>query len=676
LEKTILNAKSADNIIFKEKLALAAKSYNSGNINKADTLYSEILKHYHNSAELFMVAGKIAGELEDYSRAIDLLSKATIINPNNAVTLFLLGKNLLKNGKASAAKRNLGKAVLLNPELHQAWCMLGDIHSDQDELESAIKIFLQVINRDKTYFAAYSKLSRVFRKQKRHMMAQVFSDLFHHYYSGPELNQAEHETQDTFFLDRNVAHATALEKNRIFQTIAVSAPQICYYQGEPFASAPDNLILVSDNEIVQFFISVRLRLPMVINFDPSKPGETTKATDIAAIFESIKPSVNEEMLQHLDLCRTQQPVFLADKPLKIFLSTSRLTTVMQYSTRDLSAALQRKGCDVRLLIEGSDLEKIETRHYIKEYSKTAPNAVININNLNNDHLHKDTYNIVWWQDPMDDLTNKKQLPWRERDLSISAYYKFDTPLYDAGAKVVYRQDHCIDPEIFSPTIPLEQRKKIVFVGSSYAVKIGIHGENGLKIIAKMQEKMALGQDITDSFIKELSKKFAIGFDDIFYDLLPFVVRDTSVEWLCSIADSHDYEVEVYGRWWDENPIVAPFFKGELPHGPMVAKIYNESKYAIAAMHRTVNSQRLAEIAACGCIPVLLDERSYPEVEPPHWNDECLFYRTKDELQKCIGRSPKNDPQIIAKSYSYDSFADKIITYIRTGSYPDQPVKKP
>jgi tetratricopeptide (TPR) repeat protein len=664
-----------DNLALQEKFTRAAQSYESGNIKEADTLYSELLQQHKNSHELLIIAGKIAFELADYGRAIDHLSKAIIINPNDAMVLFLLGKSLLAKGKQKAAEMTLQKAVVANPEFNPAWCMLGDIYIQQNKLGEAHKIFLQVIARDKTYHEAYSQLAVIFNTKNSLMTATIFKDLFHHYHPSPTLNKKTDEIYDTFFIDRNIAHNTAIQNSRIQQTLAVTAPQICYYQGEPFDKPPANLIQIPENETATFFSSTRLRRPSAIHFNPENIQETNKALKIASDLDKASALSKEKALHDAQSCKAQKPKLLKGEPLKILLNANRTTTVMQYCAKNLSTALQRKGCNTYLLTEEDDMESIEMHQYLEECVRFNPNAVVHINEIQNEYINEDTYNIIWWQDLMPVIESGKPIHWRERDLVLSICPQFDPYLYRSGANKVYRQDFCIDQQIFFSDPTVERQEKIVFIGSSYINRGHISSKAGKQIIAVLKEKMVNGEDISDQLLHELSEKFGLKFIDIFENILPFVARDTSVEWLCSIADTLGYKVEVYGRWWEKNPIVAPFFEGELPHGPMVAKVYNEAKYALSVIHRLVTSQRLSEIAACGCIPVVFDQRMYKEAEPPHWDDECLFYKSKDELRDCIGRSPKNDPQIISKGYSYDSFADKIIEYIKNDSYPAQPVKK-
>ncbi len=665
------------NTAVKERLDRAAKLHEAGRLAEASAIYAELADEVGNSAELHVMAGNAAFEQKDHERAARRFGKAAAIMPDNTQILHMLGTSLFLTGRLQEARTVLQQTVIKDPDFNAAWCTLGKVYTAQNQFEEAIKVFLKVINQDLSDAEAHSKLAFIFNEKKRFMMAGIFFDLFRHYYAGPPLANDEPDTfHDTFFLDPEKAYATAKQNNRIKQTVAISAPQLCYYQGEEFADAPRNLIRVPKSSLADYFYTSRLRRPTAVDFDPSGDiAHINRAISAVSTFEETFSELHRRANKKFELAKQQKPIFTTGEPLRVLIYASRITTVMQYSSRDLTKALQRQGCEVKFLIETNDLENIDQWHYFEEYANFVPHAVININHKNNAHLHPDTYNIIWWQDLMPEIGTIKPSDWRQRDLNISAYHTFDAPLFNSGADPLYRQDHCIDHEIFSAVTPRHKRKKIVFVGSSYRHQKDSHGETGEKIVALMLEKMAAGQDISDAFIHDLATSHGVTFDEIFYHLLPFVVRDTTVEWLCSIAKELEYEVEIYGRWWDQNPLVAPYFKGELPHGPEVARVYNEAKYAMASMHRTVNSQRLAEIAACGAIPVLLDERSYPGVGKPHWDDECLFFRTRDELRGCLDKEPASDPQIIAKSYYYDSFADKIIEYIKTGSYPDQPLEK-
>ncbi len=659
----------------KEKLERAARLYQLGSLAEADALYEELCRLLPDNPDLLFISGKIAYELDDLDRATDRFSRAAAFKPGDPVIFFMLGQTMLQKGNHRAAEANFNKAVTANPDFVEALVQLGETYARQNRPPQAIDVLLKALQKDSKCVNAHFKLSNIFQQQGRVMMSGIFKDLFDHHYSGPPITAIKEDCRDEFFLDRTRAMTTALENNRIQQTKAISAPQLCYYMGEPFADPPENLIHLDENDMMGLITKTRLRLPTKIVFDPGQKSQVDKAIEMATLFEQALQAAKEEMRQNIALCRSRQPLLSDQRPLKIFLIANRLTTVMQYCAKSLAVALQRKGCDICLLTENDDKEQLTSFHLYSEYAAMVPNAIVNINQTGNDFLHEDTYNIIWWQDLMDTIATGDPLPWRKRDLVLSTQIQFDSYLYRTGAKKVYRQDFCIDPKVFFSTTPTESRKKIVFIGSSYSERLEKFGAVGRTIVAGLRKRMEAGGDIPEQLLRNLALEHDVDYLQIFEHLLPYLARDVSVEWLCSLAADLPYEVEVYGRWWASNPVVAPYYKGELPHGSEVAKVYNQSLYAVSATHHVINSQRLAEIAACGCIPVVLDQRMYDDVELPHWDDECLFYKTRAQMRDCFARRPANDPLAIGAAYTYDEFAARIITYIRTGSYPATPVPR-
>ena len=665
------------NVSFKEKLNTASKHVAAGNLLQALELYSELTVQYPELGELHTISGKVAFELNEFALTIEIMSRALRIDPNDQIALFFLGKSLLATDKIQAAESCFLKITKLNPKFLSASCELGSIYLKQGKIEQSFKILRKVVETDFTFDKAYYHLVHLFRKQNMSMLAQVYLVLYQHHSNVViEDDGKGNSFPDSFFIDRNKAMITAKQGNIIKQTVAVSARQLCYYQGKPFANPPETLIHIPEDGLLDLFTKTCLRLPQAINFNPADPSESSLASNMANKFEDLKRSLGKEYDKWIEISSDSKPEFNPGEPFRIFLAASRMTTVMQYASRGIAEALRRNGCDVLLSIENSDLEQQASHHVFNKCANFIPHAIININHLANNYISDNTYNISWWQDLMPAIEVREPLPWRERDIAISTYPQFDPYLYKTGAKHVYRQEFCVDTQQFFATTPTEQRNKIVFVGNSYINHVTSRNEIlGLEIANILRERMASGEEMSDTFLQELAKRFSIAFINIYENVLPYVVRDTSIEWLCSMADELDYEVEIYGRFWDKNPIVAPYFKGELAHGKEVAKVYNQAKYAIAAIHRHVHSQRLAELTACGCIPVVFDQRMFPEAEPPHWDDECLFYSTRDELRECFFKIPKNDPKIIGETYSYDNFAKKIITLLKTGSYPTKPVAK-
>ena len=67
--------------------------------------------------------------------------------------------------------------------------------------------------------------------------------------------------EDTYFLDRELAYLTALEHNTITLNDGQKCAQVCYYDGQAFGHAPDNLIHVPLENIADYFSQHNKRIP-------------------------------------------------------------------------------------------------------------------------------------------------------------------------------------------------------------------------------------------------------------------------------------------------------------------------------------------------------------------------------------------------------------------------------
>ncbi|MEJ1376598.1 MAG: hypothetical protein RPU32_01260 [Candidatus Sedimenticola sp. (ex Thyasira tokunagai)] len=465
---------------------------------------------------------------------------------------------------------------------------------------------------------------------------------------------------DTLFLHRNLAYATALQRNRVdLGHPNIYGLQVCYYEGEAFENSPENLINITSVDLVTFFTETRLRVPAHLVIPPGVPEQDKK--ELHGAFKQLRQTVleNRDALgrEFTLKCHTQKPPLIEpERPLRIYLPASRLTEVMQYASKGLAKAFTALGHEAWVSIEVNAMEQLDYQHPQEQYAFN-PHLMVNINHTNNQWMHPELFNVVWWQDPMPEITTGNQINWRERDIVFSAYQGFDKLLHHSGAKEIHRQGFCIDRDIFIPLADIKRKRKAVFIGSSYKRMIGHLQANEKKLLDKYEEILVAGEPIhNDSFLRT-KKELGIAEHRV-PRLLNYIVRDNTVRWLC---EAPDIEVEIYGRGWEYDPVIKPFFKGEVEHGEDVAKIYNGAKYALVALPHEVNSQRLAEAAACGCIPVVWDCRYH--AEPPFWENECLFFSTRNELYRCLHETARNPPNAIANTFSYGHMAAHILEIV-------------
>ncbi|MBF0137365.1 MAG: hypothetical protein H7833_08380 [Magnetococcus sp. DMHC-1] len=544
-------------------------------------------------------------------------------------------------------------------------CNQGRMFIQQQRYQEAMTCLLQAMELHPSLAAAYEGMAQIFTYKGLTVLGSVYERLFQHYAGQPApLAQVEH----TFFIDPALARRTAHLGQRIILHKAYSVPQLCYTLGKPLPEDLPTVIALLPDQTGRFLATTRLHFPRRVEFDPQRTEQVQMAVHTAKTIESAMQQRIAWIEDARQRCLNEAPVFDEHGPLRIFMPTSRSTTVMQFATNNLARALLKLGCQVRVHIEQDDREWDDDYSRLQDYEACKPHVIININHLFNDWLHPDVINVTWWQDPMLEISRGDPLPWRSRDLVYSAYPNFDDYLKKTGATQVMRQDLCVDLDVFHPEIPWEERRKVVFIGTSYAELLPSQLPEKQTIIDLLRPRFLRGEMISFATLDDYSRKTGLNtlaIESIYCDLL----RNTAIEWLCQMAHEIDLEVEIYGRYWERNEHVRPFYKGELRHGPDVAAVYNQARYALAVHPFMVKSQRLAEIAACGCVPVLMDDRA--NAEPPHWDDAILFFRTRDELKSCLRQRPPQDSRIIAEACSYDRFARHILN--RVTSILKQPV---
>ncbi|MDH5326608.1 MAG: hypothetical protein OEZ68_11070 [Gammaproteobacteria bacterium] len=469
------------------------------------------------------------------------------------------------------------------------------------------------------------------------------------------------EIKDCYFFDRNVAYYTSLLRNRVATTHQhIDGLQICYHDGDPFDAAPPNLVSVPFAEILNQFIDERKRLPQLIMF--ANDFSESQKIEIKNIFTEVIKQVGEyrnQVSMELLAAMGKSAPLRNPKNLRFFLSASRLTTVMQYASKNLAQALQQLGHEVCLCIEENDMEQLDTSHHLRAMLDFNPDVVITVNQLANAFLHPDTLNIIWWQDPMTQIRNTQELPWRKNDLIYSAVRPLDEYLLRNGAQNVKRAPFCVDSRIFHANFPndhekIERENKIVFIGSSYIHHVA-QRNNKEAILAEFSTLLNEGTRFDNLLLNRLSHKFKVSYDELFWHFLHYAVRDFTLHWLCEVSP---IPVEVYGPGWEYDDTVKPFLKGNLPHGQAVAQVYRSARYALVTHPFELNSQRLAEAAACGCIPIVYDCRH--SSDQPHWEDELQFFKNKEDLRNMLSQGTGQPVTHIGEHFSYQRLAESFL----------------
>ncbi|MEO5341409.1 MAG: tetratricopeptide repeat protein [Magnetococcus sp. MYC-9] len=647
-----------------ELLATAKRYHGQGDLPRAAILYEQLLAIEPRNPELLHLSGLLFLGQGDAAKAVKRISLALLSCPDHPVLTNSLGLALLEQGQCAAAMDRFKDAIRLQPEYAEPYAHWGRALLQLQRDAEAVAPLQQALRLDPQHAEACQLLAIALRALPGMELLIDYHQKLAWHYGGQSPTTTRTSPEHTFFLDRHNALATARQALRVPETIAVSGLQICYYLTAPGATEekserPANAIPVplEPHGFEAFFLTSRLSAPTRIDFDPAKADERQLAQYIVTHLYNARLARLQAIQQWSAQCRQTPPHGIPGQPWRVYVATSRKTTVMQYNARDLAQGFRQQECEVLFVVESDDRESLDGYHRVREQAAFNPHIVVNINHLNNDHLHPEVFNITWWQDRMEALTAGRPLPWRERDLIYAIDQKLDPFLYRCAAPQVVRQGFCYDDALFRNHGQV-RREKVVVVASSYR-NLPSHPQTAT-LLAILQERFATGEPLTDEELDRLAATHAYPREELFWHLWHYVVRDQSVRWLCGLAEQ--IEVEVYGRYWEGDAVVRPFFKGEVPHGAAVAAIYNEARYALVPHPFDLQSQRLMEVAACGAIPIVYDCRH--RAEPPHWDDHCLWFRTEAELRACVTRTPPQPPHALCQGRSYGAFAQKILAEIQ------------
>lgn len=466
--------------------------------------------------------------------------------------------------------------------------------------------------------------------------------------------------KDGYYFDIRQAFLAAVQRRPVsLGHPTIFGLQVCYFDGEPFPGMPENLVPLPCEQVGEFFASTRLRAPQELVFPDAAADDLRQ--QLAQVFKSLldqADAARNAQFQRLQ----QQAMTLAPQGCRekrrIFLPTSRLTQVMQYASKGLANAFRQLGHEAYVSIEHSAMEHNTLDRQLADFVESNPDLVININHLNNQWLHPDVYNVAWWQDPMPEITQGDPLRLRNRDLIFSATGEIDGYLETKGVNNVLRQGFCVDTSIFHCEAGKERQPKVVFAGSSYRRRLR-QDEDANRLLGWLVQQVQAGVYLTRQEVEQAADHHRVDHHHAFWDLWHFVTRDLVVQWLCQSAETLGLEVDVYGRYWQDDPIVSKYFRGEVSHGAALAEIYASAKYALVCHPFDLNSQRLAEAAACGCTPLVFDCRKGSDA--PHWTDqECLYFTSQQQLDDLLKSGMTTEPSRIAELSSYRHFANRLL----------------
>lgn len=471
---------------------------------------------------------------------------------------------------------------------------------------------------------------------------------------------------DCLFYDANEAVLVARQQNRVPVWGRVDGTQLCYYlSDDPRPEVLPNLVHLAPSTAVEALVESRLRLPTQVVLPRMISAVQAQEFNLAVndLIGQVQRRRQARMEEAVRAISALPPANInRSGPLRVFAYANRATTVMQYCSRSMLQAFKNLGHEVKLEIESNDREGLSAMHVMMACLEFKPDIVFSVNHRVSHLCPPGSFQAIWWQDQMPPLLAGKPLPWRPLDHS---WVVNDCPYVDQlvatglSRKRIHRQEFCIDSSVFTDRGAEQRMPRVVFVGTAGARHIRPEYREVAQCFAESVEsgRLPSRQDVED-----VSSRFGVPSSGAWHDVLYAVVRDCVVRWLCR---QRDVPVEIWGRGWEEYPEVSPFFRGEIAHGPDLASVYRSAKWALNAHSDLINHGRLAECAACGCIPLVYDCRR--NALPPYWEDHALYFSNEHELRECLRSSIGTSPALFQEHFDYRHFANDVLAMVRSGS---------
>ena len=158
------------------KFESAISLFQSGQLNKANNICSEILKDEPNNFEILHLLGIISFQEKKYDLSVEYIKKALKINPEQAEANNNLGIALKELKKFEKASESFNKAIKIDSNFAEAYNNLGIVLKELNQIDSAIDNWKKSIKIKPDYVHAYNNLGNALLEQKNPKSAIDYYD--------------------------------------------------------------------------------------------------------------------------------------------------------------------------------------------------------------------------------------------------------------------------------------------------------------------------------------------------------------------------------------------------------------------------------------------------------------------------------------------------------------------
>ncbi|HVP13536.1 MAG TPA: glycosyltransferase [Phycisphaerae bacterium] len=321
--------------------------------------------------------------------------------------------------------------------------------------------------------------------------------------------------------------------------------------------------------------------------------------------------------------------------LRILGMTSRFTTVLQYSMRDLKAAFERLGHDFRLLIEESDHDLLPPVHIAEAIEEFNPDMIFTIDHLRREYAQVIPENvpfICWIQDQLPHLVR----PEAGRSQGLLDFIvageieplarKYGYPASQGMIWTMATDDRLYSNEPLSDAALEPYRCDFSFVSNQSQLPLDLHHQRQ-GLLGNDPGMMRITEFLFDALSEQIASdpEAACGTSATLINrakretgvapagaaaedalarvylqpLTDLMFRQSALEWVADYCDRTGRTLHLYGNGWESHPRFAKYARGVAKNGRELRGIHQASRINLQITCYGAIHQRLLDGLAAG-----------------------------------------------------------------------------
>lgn len=385
--------------------------------------------------------------------------------------------------------------------------------------------------------------------------------------------------------------------------------------------------------------------------------------------------------------------------------TSRFTTMLQYSTRDVGEALRECGYNFVLVSESDEQRTHSSLTIASAIEQHDPALVFMINHFRKERAGSMTGVpiLTWIQDPTPLALNRSTGESIGPLDFVCGYYieqctgQFGYPASRFFSVCLPVSAHIFHDTPLSPDEAARYECDIMYVGHRHAdasthlqqwrekssrelhplydllheriarlVEDGEPFNNPHALVTECAEKALLS--LGPASIEPIASYFLVRLHDILY-------RAQTLRWIARWALRTGRTFRLYGKGWELDPVLAPFAQGPIAHGSSLRAAYRGARIVLQTLPAGFMHQRTFEGLASGSM--VLARHSDTSSAAAHFPDvrRVIFSNEADLIEKCEryladselrARITNEMRAVVMRSFTYSAVMPQIIEFITMG----------